>query len=243
MQAQHLVRQAKEQMAATNFDKAVVTLDKALEFDPGNEYIIALRDEAARKAKALELMYKGEVQMSKGHDEKAAEILMQALALDPDSAEIKDEVILEEKRVKSHELLRQGDAQTAAGMYLLDGTVLAMPEDFEAERRAAIRTQLGNAKSKAKHADNHERVVGLIEQADTQAKLQDVTSLRTSLQLLQTVEFEAALATYKMALELNPTSHGLPDGELVCRRPPLSLPTPNSHQIHTKFTDNSLGFQ
>ena len=97
-QHDHAVRQAKEQMAAKDFAGAVVTLDAALELDPDNEVIKALRDEAARKAAALELQKQGEEALASGDNAKAVELLLQALASDPDNASIKEEEVLAEKR-------------------------------------------------------------------------------------------------------------------------------------------------
>jgi tetratricopeptide (TPR) repeat protein len=171
--------------------------------------LVKLRDEAARKAAALELQKQGEEALAAGDNEAAVALLLKALASDPDNAEIKEEEVLAEKRKRAADLKKQGDALTEAGRLLLDAkvAVLKLSDEDTAEARATIMELLCQASDKAKEGGNkdyhHKKTLKMLDGGE-------LDKLLHALEAAHTAEFEAALGSYNTALSLTPDDAELP---------------------------------
>eukprot|EP01043_Picozoa_sp_COSAG02_P078553 COSAG02_NODE_17744_length_984_cov_0.915254_1_plen_291_part_01 len=120
--------------------------------------VLFLRDEAARKAAALDLQKQGEEALAAGDNAKAVELLTRALASDPDNAEIKEEEILAEKLKRAQELKQLGDEQMACGKYAAalgnyEGALALSPDDPELPLRIDEAQKKKAAKELEAHGD------------------------------------------------------------------------------------------
>jgi tetratricopeptide (TPR) repeat protein len=120
--AQELKEQAEHECDANDFAKAVGTFDEALALDPddGSERHAEIqreRDEAARKAKALELKKRGEDEMANGDYEQAVKTFLEAMQLDPSNKIVAEEEAEAERKARSAQLKKEGDELMAKGDY------------------------------------------------------------------------------------------------------------------------------
>ena len=127
-----LKRQGEHEVEARDYAAAVATFDDALgkwpECDgtspsgcanpwPENEGITALRDEAARKLRALDLLSKSQTYLQDGKPEEAAKLLQEALALDPDNQSLQEADIAAGKKLQASKLKEKAISQMKHGEF------------------------------------------------------------------------------------------------------------------------------
>jgi tetratricopeptide (TPR) repeat protein len=169
VRAMQLKRQGIDQLNARDYAGAVVSFDSALDLWPEHDHaeLVQLRDEAARKVRALELRRQAQSELASDRPDEAVRLLKEALALWPDNAEIAEEERVAERKARALVLMNEGAVQAGQHLFIeavqtfilaldLDPdnrNIQSLKEDAERKAEAMRLDALGDAQRAADHLD------------------------------------------------------------------------------------------